>query len=45
MFGGNDVYVEDAILKSGQVIRNGQGWATHRIQKSILSDRLVISEI
>ena len=45
MFGGNNLYVEDALLKSGQVIRNSQGWATHRIQKSVLGDKLVISEI
>lgn len=45
MFGGNNVYIEDAILRSGQVVRNGRGWATHRIQPSVLGDKLVITEI
>ncbi|MBQ3305919.1 hypothetical protein IJH02_00570 [Candidatus Saccharibacteria bacterium] len=46
MFGAsNQLKIEDAILKSGQVIRNSQGFATHRIQKSVFGDKLIISEI
>lgn len=40
------VVVEDSLLRSGQVIRAGRyGFATHRVQESILHDGLVISEI
>ena len=46
MFGSsNSLKIEDAILKEGQVIRNSQGFATHRIQKSVFGDKLVIVEI
>lgn len=42
---GSRSYIEGSLVSNSLVIRNSSGWVTHRIERSVYGDELVVRNV